>query len=1477
MRLRPRPSRTNPLARFWSRLALPAGALLALLLGSFAVVGHAAEPSMLGQWTATLCDTDLGQVICGEKAEPAAQALKVKQDATRASTAAAKAGPPATFKSVRDKRRRPVRFSTSTASVMEVVLAAQPATAPEDEVDYSSGFFRYSLTKLAKGATVDVTMTLPAGLNPNHILRCNRRLPATCSQLASGVSINSNVVRLTVKDGGVGDSDGAINGKITDLVAPAVVVDDGKVDLVPPTVDAGGADGWHLAALGPLAGASVTVVPLTMPDTVIEEAVTNENGFFTLSLDPEDAQFDDDLLLVTVEGGMDTDANDDGVRDATPTPNEGTLNLLILGSRLKSTSVSVSILSDAVFRTIEAYLDTLPQPAILQSLEELAYGVLKDDIDGDGAISYDDITAFNPTRAADKAKLEIDYADVFVKDEDGRSLADKYHADDGEEISIALNDLFSAYLIMDIPTTDDLAMVDITINGGVGGVVASPDLRQIELGMGNRQFVHKAAKTDPAFVLEATADPGFMFTRWVGCPEVQANNTCRVTPATVGNAIISAQYMFTENKLAPGMSMEMALQPVPGKFGVTFKGPDELLLTVGINDAAARAKLDAIALNALVLSGVMKRPQVKVLAVNSRGSDPTGDFYQASFQIKDVDVFEAYTQFSAQAPDRPVVMDDLTAVSYQSEIPKPDQGIQIQMPTQINKPYVEGPTPSGMIDQQGSCPSASDEEVFTTEVDSNNDPVIACIEEGAEPVASAADCAANERTIEIIDGRLYCIPTGGVMAAKRFGSFYKAAYGHAMPTLVKTGGPGRPVMSALTPEVRKAKAEGRLSKKTTAREVFILGYGRAFELGDGRYLANDPEGPGLTLLETDGKPERLDAATQRASAYKMTCATNRYASGCGAGRLIKTQEDGFKVFPGNGLELELSDPGKYAFLKVVVTLQLNINSRSMGNFNYLAPVRVEFNTTGFVTITPTVGVNFKAQIDGKWEKSGKPKDPPPPGAKLERALLSYDFAQNAQPAGAFVSGKVELALGVEVVGAISIENKVKLPITTRFDGEVAAGWGCRRLGGFLGLIPEDCSGDQRFNFKVKSEIKYAYTLTGSANVTVEPYVELRVVAGLRGVGDRFVRVATRGFVQGELLVEGPTLKLTNIPEELSAQGGKTSCVDGGFGGISGNLYYGIRGYAEITSEGSPIDRVFTFNKTFQIAEFKEKFASYGWDIFDSEKKQAFAKKENVGFNIRGLKKDPEPCIAGVGAKPKDEQGNAIAVRTFKPGQLDLQDNAYFATTTRQLAMQKDGNLVFYNYDGEEGKQKEALFASNTGSQFNTRFTYQGDGNLVIYNILDDRAVWAAGTQGNPKSLLRMQDDGQLLMYKTDAASAYPIWGRELTQKAGSFTLNAGDSILTFNRKLFMQEDGNLVLYKFDQRGGGQRESLFASNTGGNMGAYATFQPDGNLVVYNSMGRAIWSTGTSGLSNATLKLQLDGNLVLYRDNGSAAFATNTSGR
>jgi hypothetical protein len=57
---------------------------------------------------------------------------------------------------------------------------------------------------------------------------------------------------------------------------------------------------------------------------------------------------------------------------------------------------------------------------------------------------------------------------------------------------------------------------------------------------------------------------------------------------------------------------------------------------------------------------------------------------------------------------------------------------------------------------------------------------------------------------------------------------------------------------------------------------------------------------------------------------------------------------------------------------------------------------------------------------------------------------------------------------------------------------------------------------------------------------------------------------------------------------------------------------------------------------------------------------------------------------------------------------------------------------------------------------------------------------------------------------------------------------------------------------------GAREPIIGSTRG----ARLTNQHDGNLVLYDNAGKAIWSPATYGRGVSALTLQNDGNLALY---------------
>ncbi len=94
-------------------------------------------------------------------------------------------------------------------------------------------------------------------------------------------------------------------------------------------------------------------------------------------------------------------------------------------------------------------------------------------------------------------------------------------------------------------------------------------------------------------------------------------------------------------------------------------------------------------------------------------------------------------------------------------------------------------------------------------------------------------------------------------------------------------------------------------------------------------------------------------------------------------------------------------------------------------------------------------------------------------------------------------------------------------------------------------------------------------------------------------------------------------------------------------------------------------------------------------------------------------------------------------------------------------------------------------------------------------------------------------------------------------------------------KLTYQPDGNLVLYD-------HFTAIWAVNCWpechhdwGDPGS-AIMQSDGNFVVYNAVGVAVWNSGTWGNPGAFLRLQDDGNLVIRSAAGVVIWETGTGG-
>ena len=175
--------------------------------------------------------------------------------------------------------------------------------------------------------------------------------------------------------------------------------------------------------------------------------------------------------------------------------------------------------------------------------------------------------------------------------------------------------------------------------------------------------------------------------------------------------------------------------------------------------------------------------------------------------------------------------------------------------------------------------------------------------------------------------------------------------------------------------------------------------------------------------------------------------------------------------------------------------------------------------------------------------------------------------------------------------------------------------------------------------------------------------------------------------------------------------------------------------------------------------------------------------------------------------------------------------------------------------------------SNNG---NCRAEVRGDHQLIITNATGG-AVFTSNTANSGANFLRMQPDGNLVLYKPGGVA---VWDTD-TQGTGATATIGNDCVLRVN-------DGNGDLL-WDQQNGkpappapkrftlgtGERLNLGQSLWSANERCELALQPDGNLVIYRN-GRSpenvAWTEYLHGQGGQFLIMQPDGNLILYKADG-----------
>ena len=166
--------------------------------------------------------------------------------------------------------------------------------------------------------------------------------------------------------------------------------------------------------LGPIADASAKVYKIEDNGTktlLYTQTTSSGSSFLDIGyIDSYSDEFEDDsFYLYEISGGEDVDADDNGLIDATATPNTGTIHLLVKGSDVKHTTqrIRITVLSEIMYVSVNSLLKN-DLSSLQSALNTMAKSFFKADINGDGVINTMDVLNYNPV--SDQASLKAQYS-----------------------------------------------------------------------------------------------------------------------------------------------------------------------------------------------------------------------------------------------------------------------------------------------------------------------------------------------------------------------------------------------------------------------------------------------------------------------------------------------------------------------------------------------------------------------------------------------------------------------------------------------------------------------------------------------------------------------------------------------------------------------------------------------------------------------------------------------------------------------------------------------------------------------------------------------------------------------------------------------------------------------------------------------------------------------------------------------------------
>ncbi len=358
------------------------------------------------------------------------------------------------------------------------------------------------------------------------------------------------------------------------------------------------------AVLGPLSGAEVRAYRLKDMKTPVYTTTTDADGYFDSFVTGINQS---EYILVSVSGGEDTDADNDGEPDASPTPNAGTIHALMTVSEFNAGGFNVSALTDIAWQFTKNLVGQVENSDLGSRLNALAGTFIAEDLSGDDTTDAADFLKFNPSDDQHKEKLNFDFQHFFTENADGHSIIDCFHEDLTDVLPVLLDEKFGSRLTLHpgVGVLYDKVKLELSVFGR--GSVTS-DIGGIDF---DSERTEDSGRTDPAedvsvaffekdasgnVTLTAAPVPDTEILSWDGCDRVSEDKTECVCNLRTDH-LVSVSFGYKETILQEGVT----LTDLSNAGVIVSSDQVTLNVTASIGDTDMMAVLEALKSGDVVL------------------------------------------------------------------------------------------------------------------------------------------------------------------------------------------------------------------------------------------------------------------------------------------------------------------------------------------------------------------------------------------------------------------------------------------------------------------------------------------------------------------------------------------------------------------------------------------------------------------------------------------------------------------------------------------------------------------------------------------------------------------------------------------------------------------------------------------------------------------------------------------------------------